>query len=60
MDTIDVLSTEPLELIAAMLGVILLVLAINSKHDARAVFGKKVKLVWWKNERCWAQFCSCI
>lgn len=45
MDTIDVLSTEPLELIAAMLGVILLVLAINSKHDARAVFGKKVKLV---------------
>jgi hypothetical protein len=32
MDIIDVLSTKPLELIAAMLGVILLVLAINPKH----------------------------
>jgi hypothetical protein len=32
MDIIDVLSTEPLELIAAILGVILLVLAIKSKH----------------------------
>jgi hypothetical protein len=31
-DIIDVLSTEPLEFIAAILGVILLVLAINSKH----------------------------
>jgi hypothetical protein len=32
MDIIGVLSTEPLELFAAILGVILLVLAINSKH----------------------------
>lgn len=32
MDIIDVLSREPLELIAAILGVILLVLAINSKR----------------------------
>ena len=32
MDIIDVLSTEPLELIAAILGVILLLLAIKSRH----------------------------
>jgi hypothetical protein len=32
MDIIDVLSIKPLELITAILGVILLVLAISSKH----------------------------
>ena len=32
MDIIDVLSTEPLEFIAAILGVILLLLAIKSRH----------------------------